>query len=251
MKNHLSLIKQIVSSAKSEYSSSISEREKQKHQQSLNKNGFVYINNLNQTFDWIKYVQQLTNTRLMPQDNLELIYDLKAIPHNTLSDGKSQNALRPHTEASYLHSPPKYLALWCWQTSACGGGHTTLANVNSFLNHLTIDEQQRLMKPYIFTNKDGSKKISAPIVQFEKHYQLSFRFSYNILMFQNPSPNIDLKTTVADKFLQDICDRALEFFDDYHIKIRLEKHSLLIVDNRTMLHSRTAYQDPNRFLQRI
>jgi alpha-ketoglutarate-dependent taurine dioxygenase len=223
----------------------------QQHQQTLKEQGFVYIDNLNQNFDWIKYAQQLTNTRSMPQDNLELIYDLKAIPNNTLSDGKSQNSLRPHTEASYLCAPPKYLALWCWQPSACGGGYTTLANANSFLRHLTIDEQQRLMQNYLFTNKDGSQKTFVPIVQFERNYHLLFRFSYNILMFQDPSPDTNLKTTVADKFLGNICDRVLDFFEDYHLKIRLEKHSLLIVNNSTMLHSRTAYQDSNRFMQRI
>ena len=198
---------------KTKYSVSISEREIQKHQQSLNQNGFVYIDNLNPEIDWIELSQKTTNTRLMPQDNLELIYDLKAIPNNTLSDGKSQNALRPHTEASYLYSPPKYLALWCCQPSACGGGHTALANANIFLNHLTIDEQQGLTKSYLFINKDGSQKISAPILTFHKYQQLLFRFSYNILMFQNPSPDVNLKATVANKFLQGICDRALEFFD--------------------------------------
>ena len=57
---------------KTKYSVSISEREIQKHQQSLNQNGFVYIDNLNPEIDWIELSQKTTNTRLMPQDNLEL-----------------------------------------------------------------------------------------------------------------------------------------------------------------------------------
>lgn len=230
---------------------SINQQEKQKYQQSLNQHGFVYINNLKPDFNWIEYAQKLTNCRLMPQDNLELVYDLKAIPDSSLSDGKSQNALKPHTEASYLHSPPKYLILCCQQESSCGGGYTTLANANNFLRYLTIDELQRLRKPYLFVNKDGSQKIFAPIIDFDREYQLLFRFSYNILKYQNPSPDIYCTEVVADKFMEDICDRVLGFFEENHVALRLEKQSLLIVKNTFMLHSRTAYQDPNRFLQRI
>jgi alpha-ketoglutarate-dependent taurine dioxygenase len=226
-----------------------SEKDQEK---ALKQNGHIYLSNLPPDFNWKSYTQRFTKTQLMPQDSGELIYHVKSVPgHEQQSDSKSQNELRVHTEASYLSLPPKYLALWCVQPAQCGGGFTTLADGEEFLRTLTEQEQKLLLKPrYKFANKDRTRKITAPILEFYQH-KLMFRFSFNILAHDNPSPNISTKATISDPFLKDICHRFVKFFEDRHIAVRMEKNSLLIWDNYRMLHARTKYSDSSRHLERI
>ncbi|MFN6528136.1 TauD/TfdA family dioxygenase [Nostoc sp. ChiSLP03a] len=222
-------------------------------QKELQEYGWVYLSGLPADFQWIGYTQHLTQTCLMPQDNNEYIYDVKFAPSNEkLSDSKSQNELRPHTEAPYLKIPPKYLALWCVQPSSCGKGYTTFVDSKELLRNLTIEEQQKLMKyGCSFVSKDTTHSIIAPMLQFIQLNQLMLRFSYNVLVYGEPSPDMTKKASVSDQFLKNICDLVLEFFNNNHVSLRMEKHSLLIMDNHRVLHSRTQYSDTVRHLQRI
>jgi alpha-ketoglutarate-dependent taurine dioxygenase len=215
--------------------------------------GYAYIQDLPADFQWIGFVQHLTQTQLMPQDNGEYISDIKSVEGNELlSDSKSQNELRPHTDASYYHTPNKYQALWCVQPSQCGGGYTTLADGRAFLFHLTLEDQKKLMQYHCeFMSKDRTHKTIASILSFPQCGEVMLRFSYNILRHRDPSPDVSLQPSVDDPFLKNICDKVLDFFTKDHRAIRMEKHSLLIWDNHRMLHSRTAYSEPARHLQRI
>jgi len=219
----------------------------------LKENGWVLLPKLPANCDWKDVVPSLTQALLMPQDAGEIVYNVKSVWGNeNLSDSKSQNALRPHTEASYLPVPPEYLAIYGVLPSACGGGHTTLADGCEFLKTLTEREQNKLMRYRCeFVSKDGKSKFVAPILEMLPHNRIMFRFSYNILVYSHPSPELDAHPVAKDPFLRDICDRCIEFFEDFHEAIRIEKGSLLVFDNYRMLHSRTAYSDPSRHLQRI
>ena len=227
--------------------SSLEEQEK-----ALKHNGYLYLSNSSPDFNWKSYTQHLTKTQLMPQDSGELIYPVKSVfGFEQQSDSKSQNELRAHTEASYLSLPPKYLALRCVQPAQCGGGFTTLADGEEFLRTLTEQEQKLLLKSrYKFANKDRTRKITAPILEFYQN-KLMFRFSFNILAHDNPSPDISKNATISDPFLKDICNRFVKFFEAHQIAVRMEKNSLLIWDNYRMLHARTKYSDSSRHLERI
>lgn len=221
--------------------------------EALKKHGWVLISGLPVGFDWKGFAQWLTGTELMPQDQGETVYDVKFVPGNDrLSDSKSQNALRPHTEASYLYKPPKYLALWGVKPSSCGSGHTTLADGYEFFRSLTEEEQRKLIEYRCpFVSKDGEKQVLAPIFQMLRFNRAILRFSYNIVLYRDPSPDVDAEPTVNDPFLKEICDRLLQFFEERHEAIRIESNSLLIFDNYRIIHSRTQYLDPARHLQRI
>ena len=223
----------------------------QETRQLLKKYGWVFLRDV--PADWKNYARSLTQVSLMPQDAGEIVYQVKSVSGNeNLSDSKSQNALRPHTEASYLPAPPEYLALYGVRPSACGGGRTTLADGCEFLKTLTEPEQKKLMQYRCeFVSKDGKSKFVAPILEMLPHNRIMFRFSYNILLYSHPSPELDVPPVINDPFLRDICDRCIEFFEDVREAIRIEKGSLLVFDNYRMLHSRTAYSDPSRHLQRI
>ncbi len=220
----------------------------------LQENSFVYLQDLPPDFPWIGYTQQLTESLLMPQDNGKYIYDVRLVAGNeNRSDSTSQNELLPHTEAAYLETPPKHLALWCDRPAACGGGITQLLDGNDLFQwEFSAAEQQQLtQRLYQYSSKDGSRKAIAPIVKLSPWGQPQLRFSYNILIHGDPSPELDAETHACDLFLKTICDRIRDRFEAYCNLIRLQQHSLLIVDNRRMLHSRTKYADRDRHLQRI
>lgn len=219
----------------------------------LERQGWIYLSNLPNNFLWIGYVQYLTCSRLIPQDDGQPVYDVKSLPgHDRFSDSKSQNSLRPHTEASYLPEPPQFLALHCIQPSRGGDGHTLLADVSEFLLTLTENEQQQLSKALCpFTSKDGTCKTIAPILDFPQFGRARLRFSFNVILYGTPSPDVGADPTTVDPFLREICDRILAFFEDSHRAIHMESNSLLIVDNWRILHSRTNYTDASRHLQRI
>ncbi|MEM8637238.1 MAG: TauD/TfdA family dioxygenase [Cyanobacteria bacterium P01_G01_bin.54] len=215
--------------------------------------GYVYLPNQPENFDWIGCTQDLTQAKLMRQDNGDSIHDVKCkAGFELLSDSQSKNPLRYHTEAPYFPTPPHYIALWCVKPDIVDG-HTILSDSRDFLRSwLTQEEQQQLAKKkYRYTDLSGKYLSYYSILQFPRCGEYILRFSLNNLLYGHPSPDINAEPINQDPFLNDICQRIVEFCADEHKAIRLRRNSLLIVDNWIMLHSRTAFADPNRHLQRI
>ena len=217
----------------------------------LAKNGYLHIQSCPN--DWINFIQEITLSTIMPQDEGELIYDVKSTPgYEKFSNGKSQNFLRPHTEASYRDSPPQYIVLRCLQPANCGGGHTSFVDGYSFLLNLTEEVKNKLMNDrYKFMSNQGTYKIYAPILKFSQSKPPILRFNYNALIYGEHSPYILKKEYEQESFLSYICQEVKHFFCDNKISIRLEKKELLIIDNYRMFHARSSFLDPNRHLQNV
>ncbi len=220
-------------------------------QKELAENGYLYI----QSFpdDWINFIQEVTKCKIMPQDEGELIHDVKLTPgYEKLSNGKSQNALRPHTEASYRDIPPQYIVLRCLQPSSCEGGYTTVVDGYDFLDHLSEEVKHRLSNEhYRFMSNQGKLETFAPILKFSPSNLPILRFNYNALKYGEHSPDVSKINHQRDPFLPNFCQEVLDFFESQKTSICLQQEEILIIDNYRMLHSRTSFADPNRHLQNI
>lgn len=164
----------------------------------------------------------------------------------------------PHTEASDYQHPPKHMALWCQKPADCGGGLTTLADVEGFLNTLTEEQRKQLAENEHYFGATGgvhaSRTVGAthPILSFTDDNKPILRFSYNYIKHGDYSPDPDnLKPFDPGPFLSEIADRFLEYYEQNHMAIRMKPYSFLLWDNQCMIHSRTTYSDPNRHLERI
>jgi hypothetical protein len=224
----------------------------------LAEQGFVYLETGDPEFDWIKFCEAVTSLDLIPQYKQGWIFSVKSQQSFlNLSDAKSQKTLLPHTEASDYQVPPKYLALWCKQPSACGGGATTLVRISGFLSELSEAEVSQLMQTeYFFGSRNGVHKnrtegAIAPILSFPDG-KLNFRYSYNLFKYGDYSPNPDnLEDFTPDPFVEAIAEKFLTYFERRHFAIQMEQYSLLLWNNQSIAHSRTAYTDPTRELARI
>lgn len=232
-----------------------------KFQRELEETGVIYLETEEPNFNWIKFCTNITQSDLILQYNQEVIFKVKfKLEFAKYSDAKSQNELLPHTESSDYVTPPKYLALWCEQPSNCGGGATTLASVEGFLRQLTEEEQKKLMETICFfgarsgIHQNRTKGVFAPILLFNRN-KPNFRFSYNLLKYGDYSPNNDqldqLEKFIPNPFIAEIADKFLNYYQENNMGIVMKKYSLLLWNNQTMVHSRTAYKDPNRELHRI
>jgi alpha-ketoglutarate-dependent taurine dioxygenase len=228
------------------------------YKKKLEEDGYIHLENNDREFNWMKFSKDVTECKLLEQYHHGLIFQVKSQPQFlNLSDAKSQKTLLPHTEASDYKNPPKFLVLWCKMHSSCGGGATTLVDIKGFLQKLTEAEKRKLMQTQCFfgsrtgVHKNRTPGVITPILSFSDG-KPNFRYSYNLLKYGDYSPNLDaLEEFTPDPFVAEIAERFLKYFEDNHFSINMKQNSLLLWDNRSMVHSRTAYIDPARELKRI
>lgn len=220
--------------------------------ESLYRKGWVSLANVPQN-TWQTVAKQITDSSPMTQENGQTVYDVKAnSSKQKQSDSQSQNPLRPHTDGSDLLVPPNYLALHGVHPDRFGGGYTTFADGEDLLLSLTESDQQKMLEnQYSFVSKDGKQKLVSPILSLNQSKPL-FRFSYNTLMYGTPSPEMTQTSPLAtDPWLLYICNKIVAWFEQNCESIRIPQNGLLIINNHRMLHSRTAYSDAKRHLQRL
>lgn len=227
------------------------------YRQILEQNHFIYVETKEPNFDWIRFAKSVTGKELMLQYGEPMFQVKLEREFMNLSDARGKRVLLPHTEASDYPKPPKYLVLWCEKPADCGGGMTTLAYVQGFLDSLTEEEKQKLMETRHYFGATGG--IHANRTKGATHNILSFsgdkpilRFSCNYIKHGDYSPDPEnLKPFTPDSFLGEISDRLVEYYEENHLGIRMEQYSLLLWDNECMAHARTTYSDTTRKLSRI
>jgi TfdA family taurine catabolism dioxygenase TauD len=170
---------------------------------------------------------------------------------SNLSSSKSANALNPHTEASYHPTPPRFLALYCVCAAACGGGHTLLADGYEMLRSLGSRERETAMhEPIWFGDPTHLLSYSGPV--FEPGPPPTLRFSYNLLRHQlyDPETAQIFSAGQPQTARERLADKLLAGFQRCHEATDIPMRGLLIIDNRRIVHGRTAYSDHQRELIR-
>lgn len=210
--------------------------------------GYVHGINVPDDFDHAGFLAQFgafypgpsgkTIDDIMPEPGMDDVYY-----------GSNRRALLPHTEGyEFSGLPPRYLALWCVTPPAGTGGETTLFDTRSVVEHLAGAERAALERS-VFTwvssaglRRNGlGQEATHPILEQVDGVGL-LRFSLNnVLLPQEP------RDEGAEAFLS-LTRRA---FEDGHITVNYQRNDLLHWDNWRVLHSRNAFDDPQRHLKRI
>ena len=208
-------------------------------QRLLKQQGYLYFEEIPNGFDYLEFAQKF-GTLIPHKYNGEHVFSIKVeqklgerYPAFTTGD------VEPHTEGyEYELIPLHYQCLWCVSPAKCGGGHTLLADGYSFVDSLSSKEREYIThNKFDFVTPSGSI-VKHPLYDVESCEQPIVRFSCNI-------------NRECDRFLDNILNRFLQFFDDEKIAIKWSKNAFLIWDNFRMLHSRTSYQDSDRELKRV
>lgn len=161
--------------------------------------------------------------------------------------GSNRRALLPHTEGyEFTGLPPRYLALWCVTPPAGAGGETTLFDARSVVEEMPAAERQVLERQvFDWVSSEGLRRkgigqeTAHPILETVQGEQL-LRFSLNNIVLPAGSARVE-------SFLE----RVRREFEAGHVAVSYERNDLLHWDNWRVLHSRTAFEDPQRHLRRI
>jgi alpha-ketoglutarate-dependent taurine dioxygenase len=188
--------------------------------------------------------------RLMVQERGSPRYRVKAMADEShLSSSRGNQRLHPHTEASYLPIPPRYVALWCLWPAACGGGRTLLADGRTVAARVRDRiSAESLAEPLEFSNWPDGRRCRAPILSNDPGQPL-IRFSYNYLARGHYHPP-DEGAPFGETASQHLAEEVACAFHEQSFGLRLTKFSLLVWDNFLFLHAREGFRDHRRLLLR-
>ena len=180
-----------------------------------------------------------------------MIYDVhdtgqQALPGSGIRPDKTNIEIRFHIDNAYNTTPPDIVGLLCLRTAKSGGVSRVLSfhSVYNELLKLHRDLLPRLYQPFWFDRQreffDGEPAtFSAPV--FEEHAdELKARFSVHQInsgyaMEGHPVDNEGAAALAA----------TLDIFEEPDISINFEFQpgEIQFVDNRTLGHSRTEFED--------
>ncbi|MBZ8178626.1 TauD/TfdA family dioxygenase [Oscillatoria salina] len=164
-----------------------------------------------------------------------------------------------HTDNQYRVNPERYISLFVLERAACGGGATTILRLKDIINTLrkTKDGRECLSilenslfpfaTPSVFSeNKNEDHIVFAPIICDERSIRYRFDTIERGLRHSKLSDE-----DIAIKIW------ALNFFRNHieahpsTMRLLLENGEMLFLENRTVLHGRTRFADPNRHILRV
>lgn len=148
-----------------------------------------------------------------------------------------------HTELAEFQNPPEYVALYC-EKQAQAGGALKLCDLRPLIKSLSSNDLELLMAVEVtvrtedvIADKYGEFAFTAPILSAEGT-NLRIRFDYDFVKDDSPA--------AAKKFKNQVKQYAL----DHTIQITQEPGSLVVWDNRFIVHGRTAFLGGERKLWR-
>ncbi|KAF2968958.1 hypothetical protein GQX73_g4598 [Xylaria multiplex] len=159
-----------------------------------------------------------------------------------------------HTDCSYEDPTPRYFALQVLQPDRYGGGILSLMNVQGLSEQLSSTTRAALRRPeYKFTTppefhkQSGQNHITGSLFSVDSDGQPGLRFRGDII-----TPLNNEASRALEELKQAITTAATipEITSQLTAK-DLPEQSIVLVDNRRWLHSRTDVKDPKRHLRRV
>lgn len=195
----------------------------------------------------------------MPNSYVWDIKPVKDTKSNFVTHSELASEAELHTDSAFADNPEDYFCLYSIKKADCNGGESLLLSKEDLLLELRkteegmkAEEQFRTKKfpfavPSIF--KEGHKLQNENL--FVKDYILSgdsIRFRIDVIEKSlNFAPQlIDADQRKALDHLQNILEHS-----NGVKRLMLEVGDLIIINNKTMLHGRTAFKDPERHLLRV
>jgi hypothetical protein len=213
----------------------------------LQRDGFAFLTGLPVGFDHLAFLERFGNLR--PQYGGATVMSIrdKAGGANVYHS-MSRQELYPHTEAyEYGEAPPRYLALWCKQPPACGGGVTFLSDFETFFQGLNPDQRAWITtRRYTFTSTPGliadglgKEPVAHSIVSTADDGHRIARFSCTCL------------NSGGDAELDALVKQYVAYDETHRRSFSWSIDDLLIWDNHRYTHARSAFVDSSRELLRV
>ena len=157
--------------------------------------------------------------------------------------------LPPHTDNPYRDPVPTMQLLHCHHTSASGGNNVLVDGWRVANEVRELDPQgfhQLTSRPVTFAYRGDGASLSTttPLIELDPHGSVRAVRSNHRSLQQQPAATTDEEVDALATWYRGYMLFARLIADpSFHIQVRLEAGDLFIVDNRRVLHGRTAY-DP-------
>lgn len=229
----------------------------------LETDGILHIEKVPENIDIREYLSQFGE--FMVQPNGELLYEIK-VRHGREDESSSGGSaeIPPHSEASYLPIPPKWVVLIGVEQSDCGGGATTVMKFQEFLKAFPDEYRDLITNRAVDFSEVKSVVEGKSAIKIRERFSISsplrgtgdqvVRFSYNRLLHGDYYPSESQKKSSRYEVspeLREFCLSMKKYYDEHCLPIRLQPRSLLMWDNFQVLHGRTSFlPGRRRLLQR-
>lgn len=213
----------------------------------LSEEGFIYLEDLGEQFNYIEFVQNFG--KLSTQYGGDVLWTIQSNDKfkNVYHSMNSQE-LFPHTE--YYESqglPPRYLALWCVNPGDRGEGFTYLADTYPFFDSIKDKKLEKKLYniPLRFSSTEGLK--------LENHNLDAFHPLIDLCNLGNKIIRYSAQCmhTSQNQDINDVINEFKRHIDKNTEQIEWKKNSLLVWDNYRMVHSRGSFTNPKRELKRL
>jgi alpha-ketoglutarate-dependent taurine dioxygenase len=157
-----------------------------------------------------------------------------------------------HTDSNYRAKPEEFVAFLVEKAAACGGGETILLRIASVLKKLEeTDEGKRCLT--ILKSKKFPAMIPSVYSENAAHVE-ALIIKGETVRFRLDTIEMGMK--LVTKFKTPEREWALHFFSKLvdrnpaRLSVTLEKGDMIFINNYTVLHGRTAFEDKSRLLLR-
>ncbi|MBU6214292.1 TauD/TfdA family dioxygenase [Patescibacteria group bacterium] len=173
------------------------------------------------------------------------ITEVAVIDESSVYPGISSRAYTFHTDGSYDVNPPPIVALRC-EIPARQGGITQLASGKKLHDWLSSTDKEALESLYredaLFINR-AAKSFSGAVFRTYLNNRLAIRYRADEAVRSPENSNVRRAVGLVHDFLSE--EKNL-------VSFRLEAGQVLLTDNFTVLHGRTAFEsDDPRKLHRL
>ena len=138
-----------------------------------------------------------------------------------------------HFDFDQASQPPDGLALFCVRADPFGGGANTIINYQDFLNTLSVNELELLKE--IQLNYSVLYDVDGVGAEFNPHPLLESLQDGSFLFRYNERVNIERTAETASLF-----EKLDDFIKNNTSEVLLEKGSLLLVNQRKVVHGRRS-----------
>ncbi len=181
-----------------------------------------------------------------------MIYDVhdtgqQALPGSGIRPDKTNIEIRFHIDNAYNTTPPEFVGLLCRRT-AKSGGISRVLSFHTVYNRLLAEHPEhlsRLYRPFWFDRQreffpGESETFFAPVFEDGDEGELRARFSVHQI-----NSGYAMKGEPVDNEGAAALAATLDIFEDPEVSIDFEFQpgEIQFVDNRTLGHSRTEYED--------
>ena len=193
-------------------------------------------------------------------DPTSLVWPIKPVPgvnraFNTHSELSAFAEL--HTDSAFSSAPDDYFCLYSLNPARCGGGETLLLSAEDFCADLASTSEGReaeaifRSEPFPFavpTVFQGTGDLKRPYVEALVLEGPTIRFRADVIerAVTDHGASVTPQQRSALTLAKRLCEgsKKLQCF-------ALPEDAMIIINNKTMLHGRTAFSDDERHLLRV